>query len=296
MLYNIEGNCWDEQLLSIFSIPKQILPIIVPTNHTYGALEFGGICIPLQLVNGDQSAAFFASGSLNARNAYINVGTGAFIAARSDAMNETPSSLLKSIIYSDSFTDGKGSRADFVIEGTVNGAASSLVWAQKEFGLDDIEWFSEYYDQTELTPLFINSIGGIGSPFWRTDIAPVFIGEASSELKVVAVLESIIFLLCENLQHMQNCGFDPKRLVVSGGLANIDSFCQKLANISAVDVWRSDQIEATARGAVYLLAGKPKGWLGENEGKWFRSGGDDQHALKERFSRWRIELKKRINH
>jgi len=106
-------------------------------------------------------------------------------------------------------------------------------------------------------PLFINTVGGLGSPWWKKTIAPYFIDDHNCSLseRYVAIIESIVFLLMNNLRQLQQQQ-TIHQLWLSGGLSRVDGLCQKLTDLSELPVLRFDQAEATARGAAWL-AGEP---------------------------------------
>lgn len=296
-LYSIDGGEWDADLLQLFDIPATILPELVKTVASYGVIKLGDKQLPLRLVNGDQSAAVFAHGQPNERTAYVNVGTGAFVVAPwvSDSY---PEQLLKSVVY-------KNDDTVYVVEGTVNGAGSALNWARELLHLPDLDELDHWAKVCTEVPLFINAVGGLGAPYWRADLHSEFVEPGadrtwSDQQKMVAVLESIVFLLQSNLTLMQAHGFSLERLVVSGGLSQLDNFCQKLADLSRIPVWRPDEVEASARGAAFLLAehNKPKE-LGQLQwkalsGKTFEPGSLGQEALSQRFGYWREALQARL--
>lgn len=288
LLWNIDDADWDQQLLDCFGIPVAILPKLVPTEFDFGFLSVAGIKIPLKLVNGDQSAALFANGPLQTDIAYINVGTGAFVAAPWPDDRRWPSRLLKSIVH-------LGEARHYVVEGTVNGAASALDWFERNYGRFDIEQLDitieEQSKKHREIPLFINGVGGLGSPFW-CEVTPEFVGAGDDEQRLIAVLESIVFMLQVNLDEMRRKGFSPGTLVLSGGLSRLDSVCQKLAELSGTQVWRPEQVEASARGAAYWLAGCPQNWqqLSGTEFKPLKK----EPSLNQRFVRWLEALRARL--
>ena len=102
-----------------------------------------------------------------------------------------------------------------------------------------------------------------------------------------AVVESIVFLLQLNLEEMQEEGFMFQRMVVTGGLAALNGLCQRLADISGLDVTRPQQTEATARGLAYLLAQPRTAWP-EGAGQCLQAG--DNQPLKVRYQQWRQAL------
>ena len=62
MLYNIEALCWDEELLDLFDIPKEILPEVRPSSEIYCKTNkklFNETEIPIAGIAGDQQAALF---------------------------------------------------------------------------------------------------------------------------------------------------------------------------------------------------------------------------------------------
>ncbi len=113
--------------------------------------------------------------------------------------------------------------------------------------------------------MFLNSIGGLGSPWWQPGPEPAFLSAhgpvtpAPAEA-LVAVLESILFLVQANIGLL--CAQQPgiRRIRISGGLAQADGVCRKLASLSGLAVERGSDIEATARGIAWLAAGQPAGW------------------------------------
>ncbi|MEH6357551.1 MAG: FGGY family carbohydrate kinase [Pseudomonadales bacterium] len=299
-LYNIDRDEWDADLLQLFDIPPSLLPQLAETCNGYGSLRIDDLELPLHLLSGDQSAAIYAHGQPDEGTVYINAGTGAFITALWP-LESYPEQLLKSIVYS-------GAQSQYVIEATVNGAGSALNWAQKLLQLTNIDGLDEWASQIEgdEPPLFFNTVGGLGSPYWRANLLPTFISETSADqtnekLQLVAVLESIVFLLQSNLIVMQSHGFQLQRLVISGGLSQRASFCQKLADLTNISVWRPNEVEASARGAAYLLAQDysvkqdvPAIAWDELAGVEFMPGSAEQDSLNQRFGRWRRALQERL--
>ena len=82
LLWNISIDDWDDELLTLFGVPRTLLPHCVPTRHSFGHLRINDFFIPLTVTNGDQSAALFAFGLPQSDIVYINIGTGAFVHLR----------------------------------------------------------------------------------------------------------------------------------------------------------------------------------------------------------------------
>jgi len=293
-LYNIDSNDWDADLLQLFDIPRSLLPELTFTCDNFGSLTLPDFKLPLQLLSGDQSAAIYAYGEPASGTAYINAGTGAFVSALWHEKNY-PEQLLKSIVY-------LGEQSQFVVEGTVNGAGSALNWAQNFLHLEDTDELEEGAVDSGEMPLFINAVGGLGSPYWKASLMPSFVGQGSDQQKLLAVQESIKFLLQSNLVVMQSHGFHLQQVVISGGLSKSDVFCRNLADLTNTPVWRPEEVEASARGAAYLLAQQSREGCGISAAEWselsgteFAPGNGAQDLLNQRFGRWREALQNHLS-
>ena len=262
-LWNIETRHWDPWLLELFDLPAEPLPACRPIRSHYGVIA--GTDIPLTTVNGDQNAAVYALGRPQPGVAIINLGTGAFVLAPTGHRLIRHPALLSGITSSDE------AGADYTIEGTVNGAGAAISWAGKMLGISAPArkldaWLREIPDP----PLFLNSIGGLGSPWWRPGPDPIWLSaDVSDAERLAAVAESILFLLQANLDAMTAAGLDIGRIQISGGLAHADALCQRMANLSGLPVYRPRQTEATARGAAWLASGMPEHWPEPEPGDLF---------------------------
>lgn len=278
-LWNMDSNDWDQSLLALFGISELNLPECKPNHFAFGTLDVDDTNIPVYLVTGDQSAAMFAYGRLQPETAYINTGTGAFISRPSGPLKIYGRRLLTSVInQSDNVTS-------YVLEGTVNGAGSALHWLHEEYGIENIEaQLPDWLNEITSPPLFLNGISGLAAPFWIADFPSSFSRETNEAEKAVAVIESIVFLLCANAEEMKKLSSPPEQIQLTGGLAVLDSLCQKLADLSGLPVYRPEECEATARGAAYLLAGQPLHWPETEPGIWFMPA--DNPELFQRYVEW----------
>ncbi len=252
LLWNLDTQDWDPQLCALFDIDPALLPPCGHSHHRWGLLQIDALEIPLTIVTGDQSAALFANGLPEANAAYVNVGTGAFIQWPSQQRPQATRQLCSLVYTEHGF-------AQYVLEGTVNGAATTLNWlaAQHHTSTDTFQ-LDTWLRDIQTPPLMINSVAGLGSPWWRSDLTPCFIGAADDlPSQAVAVIESIIFMLQTNLEWMCRAGANIDTLYLSGGLSQLDGLCQKLADLSRLPVKRVQHSEATARGLAFLLAGRP---------------------------------------
>lgn len=284
-LWSLATRGWSPELLSLFGIDGDVLPRAVPSRYDYGLLPTPAGPVPLTVVTGDQSAVPFAFGPLDSGIVYVNLGTGAFAQrAVSGALPVAPR-LLVSVVWS---TAG---HVDYLLEGTVNGAGSALDWLANQEGaplpllLAEAE-ASRAVDETP--PLFINGVSGLGAPFWVSSLESRFVGAGSRGARVLAVLESIAFLLQVNLEELAPHGPPLTGLLVTGGLSANEYLCACLASLSGLAVRRAGDPEATARGLARLVAGDDaRAWpLPAVE---VRLPTPDP-ALRLRYRRWRTEV------
>jgi len=287
LLWNFRTLRWDPWLLSLFDIPAETLPSCVPTRQTFGTLPANGLRLPLSIATGDQSAALFGLGTPSPGTVYVNIGTGAFI-QRAFPQPHDASGLLSSVVYRDA------DQVVYVLEGTVNGAGAALKWAEREYGLKNIEaQLPAWLARDGAIPLFLNGVAGLGAPYWVADFPSRLIGDGEPWQKAVAVAESIAFLLQVNFEIIKVASPPPTRLLVSGGLARVDGLCRRLADLSALPVYRPAEIEATARGTAFLLAGFPKDWQENKPGDLFTP--EPNPRLEQRYLNWCTEMQRALS-
>ena len=245
LLWNIQTRDWDPRLTDLFGIDPDWLPQTAPIQSHFGTLQ--GTGIPITIVSGDQSAAVFGHGPTDKNTAIVNVGTGAFILLPGGDLPVPHPSLLSGIINSDS------RRARYCLEGTVNGAGAALSQVGKQFGIDDIP--SINWAGVEHPAVILNTVGGLGSPWWLADVAAqIDCVEKDAATCIAGVMESIVFMLTANLRELQSAGHQIREIKIGGGLSQADELCQRLANLTGLPVRRSCEAEITALGAARLVA------------------------------------------
>jgi glycerol kinase len=280
-LWNLQTRNWDPWLLDLFGVPLATLPICRPICHNYGLLRTAEI--PITAVNGDQTSAIYSLGRPRLDTAIVNIGTGAFI------LIATGSELIHQPALLSGLARSREDWGEYIIEGTVNGAGAALDWAASQWDLPNITThLSSWLSREDEPPLFINTIGGLGSPWWRPGPAPTLLGNGEPWQRAVAVAESILFMLQANLETMREAGLDVSRLQVSGGLARLDGMCQRLATLTQLPVYRPAETEATCRGIAWLAAGSPLRWPKPGRGRVFKP--QSNHSLAGRYRRFRQVL------
>jgi glycerol kinase len=287
LLFDTATLQWSPDMLRLFDLQAELLPACVPTRHGFGHVDCDGRLVPLTACTGDQSAAAFALGEPDTDCALINVGTGAFIQRIAPPGTPLPDGILRSVVCA----DADGVLTSF--EGTVNGAGSALDWLRERIAIDvdrGLGVLAPRAMPADDVPLFMNGVGGLGAPFWLPDFPCEFVGKGDEQARLAAVIESIVFLLCVNLERLAR-NAPLRRIRISGGLSRNDYLCRCLAALSALPVERPAAVEATARGVAYLAAGKPASWHNVPVEQTFAPSAAP--TLSARFARWRDEMTSR---
>jgi glycerol kinase len=295
-LFDSQRLDWSDELLADFAIERRWLPDCAPTHRDWGTLRLGNAHVPLRALTGDQSAVPYAAGAADVDTVYVNLGTGAFIQRPLAARPADPEPLLGSVLCS------TGDGATYSLEGTVNGAGSAVSWfCERERCAEAPLWAAlESLPEAAPLPLFLNGVGGLGSPWWRTSLESRFIEPAPRSTaaalaappdpalaRFAAVVESVAFMIAANAELLAARAGPPRRVLLAGGMSRSAWLCRRLATLLELPVQGIDA-EASARGVAYLAApGFAARWPVAT-GCQFLPGRD--HGLRERYARYAAAL------
>ena len=253
LLFDSRSLDWSDPLLQLFAIERAWLPAQAPTHGAWGALRFPGCATELRAVTGDQSAVPYSEGAPDTEAVYVNLGTGAFIQRPLAARPLTPAPLLGSVL------SRTGSAAIYSLEGTVNGAGAAVSWFCAQQGCDEQTLWAalDTLPANAELPLFVNGIGGMGSPWWRATMDSHFIDAARAAgdrlSKFAAVIESVAFMIAANAELLTLQAGTPRRVLLTGGMSRSQWLCRRLASLLGLPVLVS-ATEASARGVARLAA------------------------------------------
>ncbi len=268
MIFNINTLEWDDEILSILNIPKQILPKPMPSSCVYGETDstfFGG-SIPIGGAAGDQQAALFGQACFEMGEAKNTYGTGCFMLMNT---GEKPvfskNGLVTTIAWG---LDGK---VNYALEGSIFVAGAAIQWLRDEMRIVDTAPDSEY--MAENVPdtngcYVVPAFTGLGAPYWDQYARGCIVGLTRGVNKkhvVRATLESLAYLTNDVLKAMQeDSNIDLASLKVDGGASMNNFLMQFQSDIVNVPVNRPACIETTAMGASYL-AGLAVGFWSSTE-------------------------------
>ena len=271
MLCNIHTGEWDEKMLEILDIPKNILPEIKSSSEIYGYFECMGAKLPISGIAGDQQAALFGQCCFSAGEAKNTYGTGCFLLAHTgEEAIESRSGLLTTIAAGES-----GKPIEYALEGSVFVGGAVIRWLRDEMKLihdsKDSEYFARKVENSGgvyLVPAF----AGLGAPHWDMKARGTIVGLTAGVGKnhiIRAALESIAYqtedVISAMNADMKSIGSNGiNSLRVDGGASANDLLMQMQSDISGIEVSRASNPEATAAGAAYL-AGLAVGFFKNRE-------------------------------
>ncbi|WP_058486755.1 glycerol kinase GlpK [Defluviitalea phaphyphila] len=257
MLFNIETLTWDDKILKILDIPKEMLPEVKDSSEIYGYTHekiFGGARIPIAGAAGDQQAALFGQSCFLEGMAKNTYGTGAFILMNTGNKKITSQKgLLTTIAW------GYKGKITYALEGSIFSAGASIQWLRDEMRLiysaDESEYFATKVKDSNgvyVVPAFT----GLGTPYWDMYARGVIVGltrGANKDHIIRATLESIAYRSRDVIDIMvEESGISLKKLKVDGGASKNNFLLQFQADILGVEVSRPQVIETTALGAAFL--------------------------------------------
>ena len=253
MLFNIVEQQWDNDLLDIFEIPRQILPEVCDNVSDYGMTEVLGGEVGIGGVAGDQQAALIGQCCFDPGDVKSTYGTGCFMMVNSgDKILYSENKLLSTIGYR---IDGK---TTYALEGSIFVAGSAIQWLR-----DGLNFFEDSFETEAMSKiasadskvLVIPALTGLGAPYWDAEARGAIFGitrDTSKEDITKATLESVAFQSKDLVEAMKKDNATFKKLMIDGGMVNNNWFCQQLANTLQVEVSRPAIIETTSLGAAFL--------------------------------------------
>ncbi|QIK76864.1 glycerol kinase GlpK [Nocardioides piscis] len=272
LLFDLEAGDWSDELCSLFGVPRDALPDLVPSWGEIATCEpatFLGLALPIAGIAGDQQSALFGQTCFDEGDSKCTYGTGSFI------LTNTGSSVVRSeagLLNTAAWRSPDGTLT-YATEGAIFVTGAAVQWLRD--GLQIVGSAAETDAIASTVPdtngvVFVPALTGLGAPHWDPHARGLIIGITRGTTRahiVRATLEAIAFEVRDVLATMPSIA----TLRVDGGAAANDLLCQLQADQVGLPVERPEIVETTALGAAFLA--------GLGTGTW-----DSTDALRETWS------------
>ena len=257
LLFNIHTQQWDDELLEMFNIPRQLLPEVKDCAADFGEATdpcLGG-SIPVLGMAGDQQAALIGQAGFEHGMTKSTYGTGCFVIANTGQKAlASKNQLLTTVAMR------LNGEVTYGLEGSVFVAGSAIQWLRDEMKIiesasqtEAIAQSTGVVDDVVVVPAF----AGLGAPYWDPDARGAILGlsrGSGGDQVVTATLQSVAYQTHDLISAMADDGMSPGVIRVDGGMVANDWFLQFLADILDTPVERPVNVESTVLGAAYLAA------------------------------------------
>ncbi|HTQ00551.1 MAG TPA: glycerol kinase GlpK [Casimicrobiaceae bacterium] len=254
LLFDIHTGDWDDELLRILDVPREVLPQVVASSGICGTAKLAGRDVPIAGIAGDQQAALFGQACVSPGLAKNTYGTGCFLLLNTGSTAVASSNnLLTTVAWR---RDG---RLDYALEGSVFIGGAVVQWLRD--GLQIVRSAAEVEALAASVPdnggvYLVPAFAGLGAPHWDSYARGAMFGltRGATRAHVArAALEGIAFQSADVLAAMErDAGMTLSELRVDGGAAANNLLMQFQADILGVPVVRPRVLETTALGAAYL--------------------------------------------
>ena len=255
MLFNISTNKWDDQILKMLKIPKQILPTVKDCAADFGHTDpsLTGKSYPITGIVGDQQSATIGQCCFEPGSLKSTYGTGAFVLLNTGSKKVySKNRLLTTIGYR---INGK---TTYALEGSIFIAGAGVQWLR-----DKIKFIKKAADTEKIVKSLSSNSGvylvpaftGLGAPYWNVNARGLLSGltrDTGPKEIVRATIESVAYQTYDLFEAMKNDGLRPKLIKVDGGMVKNNWFSQFLSDIINTKVLRPKVDETTALGAAFM--------------------------------------------
>jgi len=256
MLMDLRTQTWDEELVTLFGLPRAMLPQIRSSSERYGATSLDGpfgATLPVCGDLGDQQAALVGQTCYRPGEAKNTYGTGCFLLEHTGArMVASQRGLLATVAYA------LPKDVSFALEGSIAVAGAAVQWLRDNLGLvrsaEETEAIAASVEDAG-GAYFVPAFSGLFAPHWDMDARGVIVGLTRYVTRahlVRATLEAICYQTREVLEAMErDAGIRLTALRVDGGASRNNLLMQLQADILGVPVVRPTVSETTSLGAAY---------------------------------------------
>jgi len=302
LLFGLESLDWDDELLSLLEVPRELLPQVKSSAEVYAqtrgvpGLPDG---IPIAGIAGDQQAALFGQACFDAGDAKCTYGTGAFILMNTgETIVPSKSGLLTTVAWKLG-TGAEAGETCYALEGSAFIAGAAVQWLRDGLGViekaADIEAMAATVEDSGGV-VFVPAFAGLGAPHWRPEARGIIAGlTRGTQLGHLAraCLEGIALQNADILKAMESdSGRSLKTLKVDGGASANNLLMQFQSDVLDVAISRPEILETTALGAAFLAGLGTGVWKSKSDitSTWREQRRfdptADRAAVTEQLTRW----------
>lgn len=254
LLFDMNSFEWDEELISLFDVPRSMMPEVRPSAGWVGDVDFGdGKPLPVHALLVDQQAALFGQACFNAGEMKCSFGTGSFLLMNiGDQPRLSHNGLLTTVGWN--FND----RRIYALDGGIFVTGSAVQWLSESLKLISNSASSNdaAMRSVDSSVVIVPALQGLAAPHWRTDIRGAVFGlnrSTTSDDFVRATLDGIACRVYEVVTAMtRDADQSPPHLKVDGGPSGNPYLMQTIADLLDLEVHVSASLEATAIGIANL--------------------------------------------
>ncbi len=263
MMLNLERRVWDDEILRILDIPREMLPGTINSRGPFAEAAPGTIArqsIPLAAAIGDQQSALFGQRAVRPGDSKATYGTGSFLLVNTGSERIASRSRLLTTAAL-----GPEGEPAYALEGSVFVAGAAVQWLRDGLGLvanasDSLKMARRSRDRSH--PYMVPAFVGLGAPYWDSEARGAIVGITRGTTRddvVRAALDSIAYQVHDVIVAMEgDVGHRISELRVDGGATANPYLMQFQADLLDRPVRRPRMAETTALGAA-MLAGLATG-------------------------------------
>jgi glycerol kinase len=256
LLFDLEQGDWSDELCSLFGVPRDALPELVPNWGELAVTDprsFLDLELPIAGIAGDQQSALFGQTCFEVGDSKCTFGTGSFILTNTGtSLERSDAGLLSTAAWR-----SPAGELTYALEGAIFVTGAAVQWLRDGLQIVGSAAETEAIAATVSSSegvVFVPALTGLGAPHWDPHARGTILGltRGTTRAHVVrATLEAIAFEVRDVLETMPDSG-ETTALRVDGGAAANDLLCQLQADQIGVPVERPRLVETTALGAAFL--------------------------------------------
>ncbi len=306
LLFNIHTLDWDEELLNLFTIPRSMMPKILPCDSIFGETTANDLFkTPVQIagVLGDSHGALVGQMCFDSGMGKATYGTGSSIMVN---IGEEAASAPEGLVTSIGFT--LLGKVYYAFEGNIHCTGATIKWMSEKLELiNDVGQIEKEIASINDTGgvYLIPAFAGLGAPWWQPNARAAIVGITLNTDKkhlLRAGLESIAYQVKDLVDLMvRQANVVLKELKVDGGPTKNQFLMQFQSDMLQTSVNISNIEEASALGAIIMNGFARKKWTTTEQVSMLRKNSNcitpqmQEEKVATLYSGWHKAIKKVID-